>query len=140
MSEKRVLIVDDNPHYQQHLKKILIRKKIYAIDYSVSAKDAFATIYHTNIPYDMIITDISMESQLSGIKMLFQLQNYIKKFSIQVIVASTGFNYPAVMYISGFLMRALRVQGLIPKKHLNDKTNLIYDLKDNNVKKINDLL
>ena len=138
--EKRILIVDDNKGYQLLLKKMIDSKGNFQVDLAVSARDAFATIYHMNIPYHTIITDISMESQLSGIHMLFQLRKYIKKFNIRVMVASTGFNYSLVMYITSFLFKMLLVQVLIPKKYLKSKKNIVYHLTDNDLKKFDEII
>ena len=116
---ERTLIIDDNRRYTKMLQERLEQQGC-KVEKVLSAQDS---IKHLSIVepdhYQIIFTDITMETQVSGIGLTYRIRRRLG-FKGCLIIYSTGFNFPAVLWISKLLFRAIGADGLIPKNGLID--------------------
>lgn len=116
---KRVLIVDDNDRYANNLKSYFDSKNIPS-DRAVDAKEGL-TLFTKNPNYDMIISDVTMETQTSGLWMMRQI--YKSGYKGVLAIASTGFDVFGVMPFSSlFLPWFCGLHWMIPKVPLKQGT------------------
>lgn len=109
---KKVLIVDDNDRYANHLKAYFDLKKI-ASDRAFDAKQGWKLFCKSN-DYDMIISDVTMETQTSGLWMMRNI--YKSGYKGVMVIASTGFDVWGVMpFSSYFLSWFCGLHWMIPK-------------------------
>lgn len=118
----KVLIVDDNDKYADALKKFFDEKNIESVRAlnSIEGWEKFkAENFHT------IITDITMETRLSG---LFLARKIFKsKFEGNILIATTGFDFPFVMRFSKFFLPIFAgVHFMIPKVPLKKGEVIFY--------------
>ncbi len=97
---KRVLIVDDNDKYADQLKIFLDKKGIHS-DRAYDAAEGLE-LFGNNEKYDMIISDITMETQTSGLWMMRKI--YKSGYDGVLVIASTGFDVFGVMKVSKFIL------------------------------------
>lgn len=97
---KKILIVDDNDRYALNLQNYFHAKGI-STDRAVNAKLGFEMFSKTS-DFDMIISDITMESQTSGLWMMRKI--YKTGYKGVMVIASTGFDVWGVMGISKFIL------------------------------------
>ena len=108
------LIVDDNDKYAQNLKAYLDSIGIVT-ERARNAKEGYE-MYQSK-KYHTIITDVTMETQTSGL--CFARKVYLEGFSGQIIIATTGFDVPGVMFLGKYLLPFFTgVSWMIPKKPL----------------------
>ncbi|MDZ4725094.1 MAG: response regulator [Leptospira sp.] len=108
----RVLIVDDNDKYAINLKVYLDSKSIQS-DRAIDAKQGLE-LFNSGKTYDMIISDITMETQTSGLWMMRKI--YKSGYKGVIVIASTGFDVLGVMWISRyFLSWFCGLHWMIPK-------------------------
>ncbi len=110
------LIVDDNTDYvrllQRHLKPCG-----YHFDRVWNAAEGFELFEDVGAGYySLIVTDITMEGQTAGLKLIRKIRQY--GYRNPIMVASTGFNNPLVLWGAKALMRFWGVDLLVPKKAL----------------------
>ncbi|MCW7465388.1 MULTISPECIES: response regulator [Leptospira] len=116
---KKVLIVDDNDRYANNLKLYLDAKKINS-DRAVDAKQGWELFTNSN-DYDMIISDVTMETQTSGLWMMRKI--YKSGYKGIMVIASTGFDVSGVMPFSSiFLSWFCGLHWMIPKVPLKQGT------------------
>lgn len=116
---KRVLIVDDNDRYANNLKSYFDSKNIPS-DRAVDAKEGFV-LFSKNPNYDMIVSDVTMETQTSGLWMMRQI--YKSGYKGVLVIASTGFDVFGVMpFSSRFLPWFCGLHWMIPKVPLKQGT------------------
>ncbi|TGM69287.1 response regulator [Leptospira levettii] len=116
---KKVLIVDDNDRYANNLKLYLDGKKINS-DRAVDAKQGLELFTKSN-DYDMIISDVTMETQTSGLWMMRKI--YKSGYKGVLVIASTGFDVWGVMpFSSYFLSWFCGLHWMIPKVPLKQGT------------------
>jgi hypothetical protein len=97
---KRVLIVDDNDRYATNLKKYFDELGIES-DRAFTAREGW-DFFKSNASYDLIVSDITMETQTSG---LWLMRDIFKSgYSGTMAIASTGFDVSGVMKISRYLL------------------------------------
>lgn len=111
MKDKLTLIVDDNDKYANNLKLYLDSKEI-PNERARTAGEGYEMFkskqYHT------IITDITMETQTSGL--WFARRIYKEGFKGQIIIATTGFDFPGVMLFGKYALPGFAGVGwMIPK-------------------------
>ena len=107
----KILIVDDNDRYANNLETHFVSKNIK----TTRAYDAAEgwTIFNKE-KFDAVITDITMETQTSG---LFLARKIAKSgYTGQIVIATTGFDFPGVMFLSKFILPFFcRLDWMIPK-------------------------
>ncbi len=110
---KPLLLVDDNDRYAAILSEYFGALG-YAIDRAVDAAGGLRMFReHPNDHYAVIVTDITMESQLAGISMLGRMQK--EGYPGTVVVASTGFDVRGVIPLSRLILRRYGVDYLVRK-------------------------
>ncbi|GIX43310.1 MAG: response regulator [Leptospiraceae bacterium] len=111
--EKHLLLVDDNDKYAKILTEYF-QKKSYIIDRAYDGKEALEILQSKDLKYyDIILTDITMESQLAGLTFLKKARQI--GYKGKIIIASTGFNYSIAMFLAPLFLNHLKVDYLIPK-------------------------
>jgi len=124
---KQLLIVDDNDKYAVILEEYF-KKFGYNTDRAVNAAEGLDK-FESNPQdyYDLIVTDITMESQLAGVWMIRTIHKM--GYSGKLIVASTGFDVPGGLFLSKLVFRKYGVEYLIPKTTLLKKRPLFYSVR-----------
>lgn len=110
---KELLLVDDNDKYAAILDEYF-GERGYRSTRAIDAADGLAKFEeHPVDHFKVIVTDITMESQLAGIFMLGKIRRL--GYPGTVVVASTGFDVPLVVPLSRACLRPYGVHFLIPK-------------------------
>ena len=110
---KPLLLVDDNKKYADLLREYFVPRG-YEIDEAESAAEGLARFEEKGPDYyQVIVTDITMETQLSGIYMVSKMHKL--GFKGTMVVASTGFDVPTVVTLSRLLLRTKGVDYLVRK-------------------------
>ncbi|MBI3394943.1 MAG: response regulator [Spirochaetia bacterium] len=124
---RRLLLVDDNDKYAELLTTHFAALG-YTIDRAVTGNDGVAKVEEHGIGYyPVLVTDITMESQLAGVTMLGRLQKM--GYVGTIVVASTGFDVPLGLPLSRLILRRYGVRYLIPKTSVLKKEPLFYPIK-----------
>ena len=82
----RLLVVDDEENVAITVSEIL-RREGYLVDTSYNGEDAMHSLHTANVPYDLVVTDLHMES-LDGLSVLSELRRH---FPTTIAVVLTGF-------------------------------------------------
>ncbi len=115
-SSRSALLIDDNDDYAAMLLEHLAPRG-FRFDRARSAREGMEILRHCGAPnYRLIVTDITMEGQTAGLKLIFRLRRL--GFRGVLVVASTGFNLPWVLHVSRPLLALLGVDALVPKEPL----------------------
>ncbi len=110
---KRLLLVDDNDRYAAILSEYFGALG-YGIDRAVDAAGGLRLFReHPRTHYAVIVTDITMESQLAGITMLGRMHK--EGYPGTVVVASTGFDVRGVIPLSRLILGRYGVDYLVRK-------------------------
>ncbi len=120
----QLLLVDDNDKYASILGEYF-KKFNFSIDRVYSANEGIERLQKVGISYySMVVTDITMEGQLAGLRLI----SYLHKAAYKgmMMVASTGFDVFPGMQISQLYFGAKGVSYLIPKKSVLRKDFLFY--------------
>ena len=111
-----VLIIDDNRKYTALLKERL-EKAGCSVEHILSSRQAYELFSGENPnSYQIIITDITMETQVSGIFLTGRIRRM--GFKGCLVIYSTGFNFKVVLWLSVLFFKLFRADGLIPKDGL----------------------
>jgi len=87
------------------------------IIHSLSSKEGMEAIKDLKPSYfDIIFTDITMETHVSGILLVPKIR--WSGYKNCLVIYSTGFNYPIVLLISKIFFKILGADGLLPKDSL----------------------
>ncbi|MDF3821421.1 response regulator [Leptospira sp. 96542] len=109
---KSVLIVDDNDRYANNLI-IYFNKKNIKTDRAVDATSGWE-LFQKNSKYDIIVSDVTMETQTSGLWMMRKIHK--SGYKGVMAIASTGFDVFGVMGFSAwFLPWFCGLDWMIPK-------------------------
>ncbi|MFN3604213.1 MAG: response regulator transcription factor [Leptonema sp. (in: bacteria)] len=118
-----LLLVDDNDKYAKIIIELFADK--YEIHRAKNGKEAIEFLEKNGVNfYSLIITDITMESQLAGLNFLKRARK--KGYHGKIIIASTGFNYSIALNLAPLFLNSLKVDYLIPKDSLLKKELLLY--------------
>jgi CheY-like chemotaxis protein len=115
---KRLLVVDDNNTYADNLIKHY-KNLGYDCTRAYTANDGWEKYLTSKSEtgksyFDIIITDITMETQTSGLWFIRRVHR--DGFSGQKIIATTGFDVRGVMAISRFILPWFAgISYMIPK-------------------------
>ncbi|MCI0515042.1 response regulator [candidate division KSB1 bacterium] len=110
---RRVLIADDNNFYYDIMETIF-KENGYQVTRAVTAKAAWQLIQvHGVEHFNLLVSDITMESQLAGLYLAIKLKK--AGFKNPMYFASTGFNFTFNYFLSGGLLKLLGIQRIIPK-------------------------
>ncbi|MCE9597323.1 MAG: response regulator [Spirochaetia bacterium] len=119
---KPILLVDDNDRYAEMLDRYF-RNLGYTPERAFNGKDAFG-MFQSKPPsyYKVIVTDITMETQLAGLTFLWDIRKL--GFTGTVVVASTGFDVPLVMPFSRAVLGNWGVHYLVPKAPMKKENRI----------------
>ncbi len=107
----KVLIVDDNDRYAKALEKFFAEKSIET-KRAVDAAQGWE--FYTQDNYHTIISDITMETQTSGLWMIRRI--FKNGYKGNLMIASTGFDVFGVMSLSKWILPTFfGVSYMIPK-------------------------
>jgi CheY-like chemotaxis protein len=110
------LIVDDNTDYVRLIRAHL-KPFGYHFDRVWNAAEGFELFEDVGVGYySLIVTDITMEGQTAGLWLIRKIRRY--GYRNPIMVASTGFNNPLVLWGAKAVMRWWGVDLLVPKKAL----------------------
>jgi two-component SAPR family response regulator len=117
-----VLIVDDNDRYANNLKTYLDKRNI-ASERAITASQGYEMFLASQ--YTTIISDITMETQTSGL--VFIRKIFKIGFKGKIIIATTGFDVWGVMFLGKYLLPYFGGVGwMIPKVPLKKGEVLFY--------------
>ena len=117
-----VLIVDDNDRYANNLKLYFDKINIPS-ERAFNAKEGFEIFLSKD--FTAVVSDITMESQISGLLMVRKI--YKSGYKGKIIIATTGFDVRGVMLFSQFLLPVYAGVGwMIPKVPLKKGEVLFY--------------
>jgi CheY-like chemotaxis protein len=127
---KQILIVDDNDTYANNL--IAHYNELgYNCVRAYNAKDGwdkYQISKDSKQPFDTIITDITMESQTSGLWFIRRVHK--DGFQGNKIIATTGFDVAGVMFISRFILPWFAgISFMIPKVPLKKGEVVLIPIK-----------
>ncbi len=122
---KHLLLVDDNDKYARLLTEHF-EPLGYTIERAIDAAEGTAKLRDNKGRYSVIVTDITMESQMAGVWMLGRIRP--DEFTGTIVVASTGFDVPGVMTLSRLFFRAYGVHYLVPKTTVIKEEPLFYPM------------
>ncbi len=120
---EKALIIDDNRKYTSLMRTRLERLGI-EVEHMLSSKTGIEHLQKDDPNrYGIILTDITMETQVSGIFLTRKIRRL--GFKGCLVIYSTGFNFPAVLGLSTMFFKILGADALIPKDGLiNGKPKL----------------
>jgi hypothetical protein len=117
-----VLIVDDNDRYANNLKTYLDKRNISS-ERAMSASQGYEMFLATQ--YTTIISDITMETQTSGL--VFVRKIFQEGYKGKIIIATTGFDVWGVMFLGKYFLPYFGGVGwMIPKVPLKKGEVLFY--------------
>ncbi|MBI41144.1 MAG: hypothetical protein CMF59_16225 [Leptospiraceae bacterium] len=112
-SMKHLLIVDDNDKYARILDEYY-KNLGYSIDRAVDGASGYSAVKEKGLEhYHVIVTDITMETQMAGLTMLKRL--YKDGYRGMVVVASTGFDVPMAKPLTRCFLGRMGIDYLVPK-------------------------
>ncbi len=121
---RHVLLVDDNDVYADHLTCDL-RSRDTEVTRVLSAAEAVQVLRTNHHNFDGIITDISMENQISGLKVLIEIRRL--RFQGIVTVATTGLNSPIGFLLNRILLgKIFHSDYLIAKRPIQTSGKVIW--------------
>ena len=110
---KNLLIVDDNDKYARILWEYF-EKLGYSIERALDGKTGYEAVTGRGMDhFQVIVTDITMETQMAGMTMLKRL--YKDGYRGIVVVASTGFDVPLARPITRMFFSGIGIDYLVPK-------------------------
>jgi CheY-like chemotaxis protein len=110
---KKILIVDDNDVYANNLIAHY-SKEGYSCDRAATANEGWEMYSKNRTGYEMIITDITMETQTSGLWFIRRVHK--DGYPGIKIIATTGFDVFGVMTLSRWILPWFAgISYMIPK-------------------------
>lgn len=110
---KPLLLVDDNDRYADILTEYFSPMG-YAIERARDGAEGY-DMFAKRGPdyYRVVVTDITMETQMAGILMLRKM--HAAGFPGTVVVASTGFDVPGATTLTRLFLAGIGIDYLVPK-------------------------
>jgi response regulator of citrate/malate metabolism len=122
---KRVLIIDDNPHYADRIEADILTRGDAEIVKAVSAAEGMAIMDREHETFDAIVTDMSMESEYAGTRVLRHARKV--GFKGTLCVATTALDYWYGLYTTGLVFRYFfGADYLIPKRPINQEEKIYW--------------
>lgn len=121
---KRVLLVDDNDRYASAISSDLESRGAEVVRVR-SAVEGVAMIEQQGASFDGIVTDITMETQISGLRVLRAALR--TGFEGTVATASTGLDTGIGYFVNRFLLGAIYgCRYLIPKRLIKQRKKVVW--------------
>lgn len=86
MDEKKILVVDDEPHIRKVISDVLGKVKNYKIEKAVDGQDAIETLRKENYNFDLVITDMMMPKK-NGYELICDIKKECPKVASIVLTA-----------------------------------------------------
>ena len=120
MSEKRIVVVDDDPDFLEFIW-IVLRSAGYQVDTAASAAEALALI-RSSVP-DLIISDLMMSYSLEGVELAHEITHDPTLANVPLLVVtsiahnmdSVGFDEETAQAIKGFFTKPVSPDELLAK-------------------------
>ena len=122
---KHILVVDDSPawrvFHKNNIEELFLELDIsdYKIDIAVSATEGYDYLLkNKNTPYNLIISDLQMESnfapQCAGEWFVEQVKNFDKYFNTKIIISSGMYNikYIAEKLNTDYIPKSMAVNDI----------------------------
>ena len=135
---KRVLVVDDSPawrvFHQNNIEELFLEVDVtdYEIDLAISAREGYDFLLRNeNTPYDLIVSDLQMESdflpQCAGEWFVEQVKSFDKYFNTKIIISSGMYNikYYAEKLNTDYIPKRTAVSDINLYKDIIKKSLLI---------------
>lgn len=122
---RNVLIVDDNDFYAAAIQQDLMSRGSEDFTRATSAAQGIALIDEHGQDYDLVVSDISMESEYAGVRVL----NHLKKLQLpgDYAVATTALNYWFGFYpLGAFYKYLMQVNYMIPKRPIRQNNAVLW--------------
>lgn len=122
---KRVLIIDDNPHYADRIEADILTRDDARIVKAICAADGMALMDAEHADFDAIITDMSMETEYAGTRVL----RHAGKLGYEgtLCVATTALDFWYGLYTTGLVFRYYyKADYLLPKKPINREEGVLW--------------
>jgi CheY-like chemotaxis protein len=124
---KRLLLVDDNDRYAKILDEYF-QGLGYTSERAYDGKEGYRLFQERGKDYyAVIVTDITMETQMAGIHMLKRMHK--DGYRGTVVVASTGFDFPGATTLTRILFSGIGIDYLIPKTSVLRKDPIFLGMK-----------
>lgn len=117
----KILIVDDSSGWRSYHKETLeniFENAEISIDTAVSARDGYdKVLFSANEPYDLIVSDLQMESDFSpmiaGEWLVRQIQNFTQYKNTKILIVSGMYNIEMTADLLGvdFISKRMLVSG-----------------------------
>jgi DNA-binding LytR/AlgR family response regulator len=121
---KRVLVVDDNDFYAEQLTTDLAARGAQ-VERACNAAEGMDLLERRGADFDAVVTDISMETELAGLKVLRKARRC--GFRGRVATATTGLDSWWGFTINRFVLGVMyRSDYLIPKKPIVDDGHVLW--------------
>lgn len=122
---KRVLLADDNDRYAEALTHDLRKRGATEIIRVFDAASAVEKLREDGDSIDTVVTDISMETQISGLKVLREAHKGDSKRL--VVVATTGLDTKLGFLFNRFFLGTLyKCDFLIPKRPIKQDGRIFW--------------
>ena len=128
---KRILIAEDSSEWQRFHISLLKNYDKHKVEYVIagSAKDALTLVQESlNHPYDMVITDLQMETDFSplfaGEWLVKQIKTYSQYAKIPVVIVSATYNI-------AFIAQSLGTKYLSKRTLVNNPDTYYFMLDEN---------
>ena len=124
---KPMLLVDDNDRYAAILDEHF-QALGYKSERAYDGAEGYKMFKDRGLDYfPVIVTDITMESQMAGIHMLKKIHQDGYKGTI--VVASTGFDFPGATGLTRLILSGIGIDYLIPKTSVLKKEPIFLGMK-----------
>lgn len=130
---KKILIAEDSPEWQKMHISLLNRYERVPIKYTVAsnAREAIELVeQNINDPYDLVLTDLQMETEFlpefAGEWLVKQIKNLSEYKRIPIVIISAAYNI-------GFIASTLGTNYL-SKRNLINNPNSYFLMLDENLK------
>lgn len=121
---RKALVIDDNDFYANHLTNDL-ESRGAIVTRAETAKEGIEILLNEGECYDGLITDISMETELAGLRVLKAARQC--RFSGKVATATTGLDYAWSFFLNRFFLgRMYHSDFLIPKRPIDEWGHVLW--------------
>ena len=86
MEQKRILVIDDEPHIRKVVSDVLKKNSSYTVQVAPDGEDAIAMLKENGYACDLIITDMMMP-KVSGYEVVCHIQEACPRISCLVLTA-----------------------------------------------------
>lgn len=134
----KILIVDDSIgwiNFHKEMFEKILNGVEYVADTAFSAREGYdKVLYSTKSPYDLIVTDLQMESDFSpmiaGEWLIRRIQNFTQYKNTKILIISGMYNIEmtAELLNVDFISKRMLVSGSeMPLKYKLEEMNILFE-------------